>query len=249
MIYVIKIVYTLLFPPGVFVLLLVILAAWLLQKKEFFSSFIVILTALLLYVSSAPYMGYTLLHSLEARYSPPADVKGDVLVMLTGGAVLGTPDPLTQGEGHLSPNTAARVLTIAELYRRTQLPIVLSGGQVFADTGNESQIAKRHLLALGVPESSITMDDSSRNTKENAANTKAILEQHQWKHPVLVTSAFHMPRSVKLFRANHVEVQPYPTDYQVSSRLQTYTFTFIPSYSGLMATAMALKEYVGMLAG
>ncbi|MFD0692489.1 YdcF family protein [Paenibacillus sp. GCM10027628] len=246
MMYAIKIVYTLLFPPGIIILLLFSIALWLQQRREFLGSLLVGLAALLLCVGSMPYIANAFLQSIEQRYTPPEQVNGDVLVMLTGGAIADNPDPLTHGEGYLNPGTAARVLTVAELYRQTKLPIVLSGGQVYSDTGNESQIARRHLLALGVPESAILMDDTSRNTEENAVHTQSILKQQGWKRPVLITSAYHMARAVKHFQKLKVDVLPYPTDYQTSIKQDRYVSKFIPSAAGLSATTTALKEYLGI---
>ncbi|MDD9265942.1 YdcF family protein [Paenibacillus sp. GCM10023248] len=248
MLYLIKIAYTLLLPPGIIIVLLLCTALWLQQKKEYLGTLLVGLSAILLCVSAMPYFGNALLHSIERRYVMPDQVSGDVLVVLTGGATLGTPDPLTKGAGYLTGNTAARVLTAAELHRTTKLPVLLSGGQVFPDSGNESQIAKRHLLALGVPESSIVMDDTSRNTEENAQHTAAILAERGWKRPVLITSAFHMARSVKQFQSLKVDVLPYPTDYMSEPNQLARTGNFIPSASGLAQTATALKEYMGLLA-
>ncbi|UKS24366.1 YdcF family protein [Paenibacillus sp. HWE-109] len=248
MLYLIKIAYTLIFPPGIIILLLLCIAIWLQQKKEYISTLLVGLAAVLLAVCSMPSFSNALLNSIESRYSPPAQVSGDVLVMLTGGATLDTADPLTHGEGYLTANTAARVLTVAELYRSTKLPILLSGGQVFSDTGNESQIAKRHLLALGIPETAIYMDDTSRNTEENAQHTLALLTKNGWKQPVLITSAFHMARSVKQFQKLKMAVIPYPTDY-ISQQKQELTFSkFVPSSSGLAVTGIALKEFLGLFA-
>ncbi|MBA2944073.1 YdcF family protein [Paenibacillus sp. CGMCC 1.16610] len=248
MLYLIKIAYTLLFPPGIVILLLFCIALWLQQKKEYIGTLLIGLAVLLLYVCSMPYFSNELLNSIERRYTPPAQVSGDVIVMLTGGATLDTPDPLTKGEGYLTGNTAARVLTIAELYRSTKLPILLSGGQVFTDSGNESQISKRHLIALGVPEASIFLDDTSRNTEENALHTQAMLTANGWQHPILVTSAFHMARSVKQFQKLKVDVTPYPTDYISQGQQALGISKFIPSASGLSNTSIALKEYLGLLA-
>ncbi|NEW07788.1 YdcF family protein [Paenibacillus sp. SYP-B3998] len=247
MIYALKIAYTLLFPPGIIIVLLLSIALRLQQKREFIGSLLVGVAALVLCATSLPYIGNEFLQSIEQRYSPPKQFSGDVLIMLTGGATQDTPNPLTGGEGYLSPSTSARVLTTVELYRNTKLPIILSGGQVFSDTGNESQIAKRHLLALGVPDSAITLDDTSRNTKENAANAVTILNQKSWERPILVTSAFHMARAVKQFQKHKVNVIPYPTDFQTNRKQTIYFSKFIPSSSGLSTTTMALKEYLGLL--
>lgn len=248
MIYLIKIAYTFLLPPGIIILFLLSIALWLQLKKEYLGTLLVGLAALLLCISAMPYFGNTLLNAIERRYTPPIKVTGDVLVMLTGGATLDTSDPLTKGNGYLTGSTASRVLTVAELFRSTKLPILLSGGQVFSDSGNESQIAKRHLIALGVPESSIYLDDTSRNTEENALKTQAILNEKGWKHPILITSAFHMARSVKQFQKLKIDLVPYPTDYISQQNQQLSVSKFIPSSSGLSNTSIALKEFLGLLA-
>lgn len=248
MIYLIKIAYTLVFPPGLFILAMLAIAIYLYRRQERRGALYAAIAALLLWIASMPATGGAMLSSLERRYDPPAQATGDVLVMLTGGATPDTPDPASRGEGHPLANTAGRILTLAELYRQTQLPIIVSGGQVFSDTGNESRIAKRHLVALGVPEAAIRIDDTSLNTAENALHTQQIMQKEGWKRPVLVTSAFHMARSVKQFRKLGVTVTPYPTDYTVARQQNVYPSKFIPSYTGLNMTGMALKEYVGLLA-
>ncbi|TXK72238.1 YdcF family protein [Paenibacillus sp. N3.4] len=248
MIYFIKIAYTLLFPPGIIFLLLLCIAFLLKQKKEHLGSFLILLTTAILYVCSIPYFSNFLLSSIEQRYQTPVQVSGDVLVMLTGGAISEPADPLTGGNGYLTSTTASRVLTLAELYRVTKLPIILSGGQVFNDSGNESQIALRHLLALGVPESAIQLDDTSLNTEENAQHTEAILKKKGWKQPILITSAFHMARSVKQFQKLNVRVIPYPTDFITQQKQDLTLNKFIPSAGSLSNTTIALKEYLGLLA-
>jgi uncharacterized SAM-binding protein YcdF (DUF218 family) len=248
MLYMIKVLYTLIFPPSIFIIGLLIIAVGLFRRKAKIYSLSIGVISLLLAISSMPAFSSVFIHQLEYRYSPPALIQADVLVMLTGGAVQDSPDMASGGNGHLQPHTAARLLTLAELYRQTELPILLSGGQVFHDTGNESRIAKRNLIALGIPESAITMDDTSRNTEENASNTKYLLELHHWEQPLLITSAFHMARSVKQFHKLGIAVTPFPTDYSTNAKQTWYGSKFIPSSSGLHQTGMALKEYLGLLA-
>ena len=54
------------------------------------------------------------------------------------------------GQGHLSGASANRLLTTVRLYEQSKLPIIISGGQVFPDSGNEAQISKRILISLRV---------------------------------------------------------------------------------------------------
>lgn len=239
--YIIKFIYGFVLPPGIFVVILLFIGT-LLYRREKLLAKLLFITAFLLYGCTIPLTGKVLIQSLENRYQPPSQIKGDVILMLGGGATLDTPD--IDGKGQLSSNGANRLLTVLRLYKQTGLPILLSGGQVFSDYGNESDIAKRELLSLGVPESKIFIENKSRNTEENAQFSKQLLDQKGWHKPVLVTSAFHMERAVLDFKKNKIDVEPYPTDYQASQKLTLYANQFTPSTNGL--TFLAAKEYLGI---
>jgi uncharacterized SAM-binding protein YcdF (DUF218 family) len=246
MLYLLKGLYGFLFPPGLFVLLLAGLTIWLFRSRAgFLKTGLCALVTLLLYVSTMPLAGEALIRSLEQQYPVPAKYNADGLILLTGGAVSGTTD--VDGAGNLNDQTLARTAAAAVLYKQSKLPILVSGGQVYADTGNESQIAKRKLISLGVPEASIVIEDQSRSTKENAEKSKAMLQQLGWKRPLLVTSAYHLPRAVKHFTDVGVSVIPYPTSFSVSPTPVFGVNKLIPSAGSVENLNQALKEYVGLL--
>jgi uncharacterized SAM-binding protein YcdF (DUF218 family) len=240
--YIIKFIYHFFLPPGIMVVFLSLLGICLYRREKLFAKFLFV-AALLLYLFLIPITGDIFVHSLEKRYHPPSKINGDVLVVLGGGATLDTPD--INGKGQLSGYAANRLLTAVRLYKLTHLPIIFTGGQVFPDSGNEAEIAKRQLLSLGVPENKIFIDNKSINTKENGQFTKRILDHNGWHKPVLVTSAFHMERSVRIFKNLNIQVQPYPTDYQTSQKISLYFNQFTPSSGEL--TLIAAKEYLGIL--
>jgi Uncharacterized conserved protein len=242
--YVIKAIYGFLLPPGLFVTLMAAGAVWLWKRQRRIAMFSGVFS-LLLYISFLPLTGALLVHPLENRYQPPAQVKGDVIVMLGGGATLGTPD--MNGTGQLSGDAANRLLTTYRLYKKTGLPVITSGGKVYPDSGREADIAKRELIALGMPADKVIAENQSLTTRQNAMNTEKVLKQRRFVRPVLVTSAFHMRRAVLNFQKAGVRVVPYPTDYLVSKQIAVYPAQFVPSDAGTVATA--LKEYVGLLAG
>lgn len=245
MIYTVKFFYSFFLPPGIFIVLLTILTVRLYRREKNMAR-ILTLIAVGLYLSSTSFMGNLLLKTLENGYNPPSVIDGDVLIMLGGGATQDTPD--IDGLGQLSDSGGNRLLTTARLHKKTGLLIILSSGRVFDDTGDESQIAKRQLIGLGVPENKIIVENTSRNTRENAQNTKQILEKNGFRKPLLITSAFHIKRAVKNFNKVGIVVQPYPTDYKVSKKSVLYLNKFVPSYTGLFQTGMALREYLGLLA-
>lgn len=245
MLYVIKNFYTVfLLPPGIIIILLLLLAFYQRRKgQKSTRSFLAL--AFLLYIFSTPFVGDLLLFPLESRYSPPENLQGDVLVMLGGGATGSVPD--VNGIGTMNGSSSNRLLTVARLARTSELPIIISTGQVYPDDGSEALIAQRILLELGIPRERIILDNNSLNTMASAANMPALLAQYQLKNPILVTSAFHMHRSVRSFARYEVVVQPYPCDYMVNARQTFYLNKLLPSYGGLYKTGVALREYWGLI--
>ena len=248
MLYLLKIVYaTFLLPPGCFLVCFAGLGWCLWRKKERPAAGGLLLLTFLLYIASTPVLSETLVRSLEARYEPTAQMaQGDVLVVLGGGATLDTPN--VQGEGHLAGHAANRLLTAYQLYRLEPRPIIFSGGQVFAGTGCEAAVAKHILQSLGVPERDILVEGRSRNTTENALFVQQILQEKGFRQPVLVTSAFHMDRSVKQFAKIGVSTHPYPAGYMVNRQSIFEPRKLVPSADSLADTSLALKEYIALLA-
>ena len=152
------------------------------------------------------------------------------------------------GEGNLGGDAANRLLAAIQLQRRLNIPVLVSGGQVFADSGAEALIAKRILQQAGIVESKIIAETQSLNTTQNAAFTKKLLQQGAFTRPILVTSAYHMERSVRNFAKQGITVVPYPTDYHSSAQIAFRLNNFVPSAGALFNTALVLKEYLGILA-
>lgn len=244
MIYFLKFVASFLLPPGIIILSLVMLNIYLYKYKQRGAKALTLLI-LLFYSISTNYIGNCLLQSLESQYNFPERPEGDVIIMLGGGATLDTPD--FEGVGNVSGNAANRLITSTRLQRKLNVPIILSGGQVFEDTGREAIIAKRILQDLGIPEDMIFIDDTSLNTKQNAEHVKRILNEKNFGRPMLVTSAFHMERSVLNFAKIGVAVQPIPVDFITSKRIGFYFNNFVPSLDGLRNTGIAVREWLGIL--
>lgn len=244
MIYFIKFLYNWLLPPGIFILALVVIGLKLKDKKSLRLS--ILLVALGLYLVSVPIITDPFMRTLEQRYDVPGDISDrDVIVMLGYGAIKGTPD--VTGEGHLTGESAVRLITTASLHFKTGLPVIISGGEVFVDSGNEAQIARRQLIALGVAADKIYIDDKSRTTKENALYTREIMKEQGFKKPLLVVSAFHMPRSAANFKAVGInDLLPYPTNYKVPKVQAIYAQQFVPSYQSFERFGATLREYMGI---
>lgn len=245
MLYLLKFIYiTFFMPPGIFIISLLCLSGWLFHKKKRSIAFLLLGMASLFYITANFCCSDLLMHSLEYRYRPPERIQGDVIVMLGGGATLNTPN--LHHRGHLSGAAANRLLTCIQLERQLKAPLIVSGGQVFQNTGREAEIAKAILMDAGIPEERIHIENQSLNTAENAKYTALIAAKYHYRHPILVTSAFHMPRAVKQFKKRGIGVTPYPTDYRTNERLDFIAADWVPTAEALDNFSIALKEYYGL---
>lgn len=127
--------------------------------------------------------------------------------------------------------------------------ILISGGNgnLFAGPFRESDWVKTQLQAFKVPDSCIIIENQSRNTLENAAFSKTLLKQKHLQPPyLLVTSAFHMRRSMGIFKKQDMEVTPVPCCYIAGNGAFTVT-DFIPDSGPLSGWNYYTKEVVGTM--
>jgi uncharacterized SAM-binding protein YcdF (DUF218 family) len=92
----------------------------------------------------------------------------------------------------------------------------------------------------------VQIDDQSRNTEENAANAKALAGNVNGQVWLLVTSAFHMPRSVGLFQKVDFPVVPWPADYLAGGRDGFWLKLDQPTENAAV-TSLALREWIGLI--
>lgn len=246
MLYIAKLGYAWLLPPGLFILvgILCLLVFFTTRKFRY-----LLLMPILAYLLSIRPVCTALIQPLENAYPQPAIEQcqaADAIVILGGGSVGGVPD--VDGVGQITGFPANRILAGVRLHRKLNLPIILSGGQVFAYTGTEADIEERVIRSLGVQDGNVIKDNKSRNTVENAKFVAGICAKYGYKRVLLVTSAFHMPRSVAIFQRQGVAIIPYPTDYQVSKATALDAFAFTPSAGELYNASLAIKEYMGIAA-
>jgi uncharacterized SAM-binding protein YcdF (DUF218 family) len=174
----------------------------------------------------------------------PGEGGPEAVVVLGGGLVQSSPEA-EGGRDTLSASTLKRVLSAKSLADRFSLPIVFAGGKVF-DYGQEDEadVASRVLAALGLPPRRFFAEKESRNTWENARNAASLFG---YRKVILVTSAWHMRRSVSAFEENGVSVIPAPTDYLCDRNSPYDILSFLPSLGALSGTYTALHEYMGLL--
>jgi uncharacterized SAM-binding protein YcdF (DUF218 family) len=201
----------------------------------------------LLWISSMPITAGFLYGLVESRY-PAQSMSGipqsDCIVLL-GGAV-GPPVP-PRVDVELN-DTVDRVYKAAQLYRagKARLIIVTAGNQPWSvSKWSEAELIGGLLMEWGVPENSIVLEGSSRNTRENALYSKDIVDAYQCDQTLLVTSAAHMPRSVAAFASVGISVTPVSTDFRVADGAGLTVMDFLPDAGALEMTSSAIRELIG----
>ena len=234
-----------LLPPGTFILILVMSAWWFRRVRRPLAAGNCILLALLIWALSTTALAEALLSRLEDGLAIPARPRGDVIVLLGGGIYDKVPD-LT-GSGAPSDVMMARMVTAIRLQRQLEVPILVSGGVVYAGRSAEAAVVGRFLRDLGVPDREVLLEDKSRDTIENARFSKVILKQHRFQKPLLVTSASHMKRSQEAFRLEGIAVTPVPAGFITAKERPTIWADLLPDAGALQGSATALREYLGLL--
>jgi uncharacterized SAM-binding protein YcdF (DUF218 family) len=135
------------------------------------------------------------------------------------------------------------------LYRNGQVDnILISGGSgsIIKDS-RESSLAKAFLVNYcAVPDSVILIDTISRNTYENAVESKKIMEKHHIKSALLITSAFHMRRSKGCFDRQNIKTDTYSID--VSGKQEYHpSALFIPNTGSIGDWEVLLHEIIGVI--
>ena len=245
-------------PPGGFILLAV-LGLVLMPRYHRLGYGLVAVALALLYLASLPVVSTTLLSWLEPEtvlnftVSTPEISDTDAnfsskpspqaIVILGAGRHYNTPEFLGD-----TPNEMAleRIRYGVWLARRTQLPLLVTGGLGDDHIVSEAQLMKQLIeseYALGVR----WTEKQSRTTFENAKFSADILKAEGIDSVYLVTHALHMKRSVMSFEKFLPSVHPAPTVFMSHSQRKQTLRHFLPSAKALKQTSQVFHEYIGML--
>ena len=196
--------------PPVSLVLLALLGLWLQRRRPAAGRALAGFSLAALLLLSLPVVAYALMTRLEP---PPlaAQPAGDAqaIVILAGGVAYGAPE---WGGDTVNLFTLQRARYGAWLARRTGLPVLITGAAP-RDGHSGEAVMMRELLEreFGVPVR--WFDDQARTTAGNAREAVRLLQADGVQRIVLVTSAFHMPRSQRVFERTGLRVVAAPTGY------------------------------------
>jgi uncharacterized SAM-binding protein YcdF (DUF218 family) len=240
----------LLLSPIVVVLALVLVGAWRRSRA------ILVAAALVLWTLSTPVIADALLRAVEGhrvRLEAATMPKADAVVVLSG--------MLTHVQGKKGlvsewGEAADRLFGGLELMQADNAPrLVLTRGLLpwQGKIRAEGEILREIAIAAGVPAEKILLTAPAMNTADEAVGVRQLLSgtasgstSGPTPRVLLVTSAFHMPRSKALFERQGLTVIEYPVDLRVDET-RGAPMKYLPDSEALDRSDIALRELLGRL--
>lgn len=244
-----KIFWILATPINLIGILLIAAIASRLLKLRRLSMFCSVTALVVLGLGAWTTTGALLLHPLEdyfERPTPPPDNVTGIIVL--GGGFEGAVNLARGGyELNASGDRFVEAAILARLYPEAKVVVTGGTGALLLSGEGDGDTAPRLLTALGVEPERLVLERESRDTYENAVKTRALVQPQPGDVWLLVTSAFHMPRSVGLFRKAGFDVIPWPVDYRTAGT-ETFGFAEDNVADSMQNLTLGVREWVGLFA-
>jgi uncharacterized SAM-binding protein YcdF (DUF218 family) len=243
-----KIIWALISPDSLIVILGV--SAWIaamLNWQKTSRSLLASCALLLVLIGFFP-VGEWLIAPLENRFTTNAALPNEADgILVLGGAIAPQRSNIwQQPQLRSAADRLTNFLYLARLYPDAQLVFTGGTGSLIQQEFKEAEMARALFDQLGLAERAILYESESRNTAENASNSKQLVTPENNEHWILITSAYHMPRSVGVFCQQDWIVQPYPVDhYSHRGNLLRIEFSFSENLDVLKT---AIREWIGLVA-
>jgi uncharacterized SAM-binding protein YcdF (DUF218 family) len=185
---------------------------------------------------------------LEDRF-PRADLAGRPIdgIVILGGA---EDARVAKGRGTHALNEAAERMTEAAMLARRypDAKIIFTGGsvEILREPAVEADAAGIVLRDLGIAADRLILERKARNTAENATLAKELADPKPGQRWLLITSAWHMPRAMGLFRQAGFPIEAWPVDYRTAGPGDAW-MPFASPAEGLRRLDFVAKEWLGLL--
>ena len=233
-----KILLVLIFP---FTWVFALLVYAVITKKQKRKQMFLVITLATVYFFSAPFVVniFSRIWDID-RQAPGAGTYSSIILL--GGFV--SRDEAGNGHFNWATDRFSKATMLLEEGKATHLLFTGGNADINPDGFTEASFVKTELKRLNIPDSSILLEDKARNTLENAAYSKVLLQKENLKPPyLLVTSAFHMRRALLIFKKAGMKVDPYPCNY-LTKKGVSYD-DFLPNVGSFMQWNLYIKEVIG----
>lgn len=184
---------------------------------------------------------------LEDRFPQVMDDRSPIHgIVVLGGAIGRTRGMVDLNE---SGERMTESVRLARLHPDAKLVFTGGSANMISDvTLTEAEAARRFYLDQGIASERLIFENQSRNTVENAVLTARLISTRPGERWLLMTSAYHMPRSMGVFRKAGLQLEAYPVDYNSSGRSGDYRRPNTRFSRALVLADDMVKEYIGLLA-
>lgn len=230
--------------PTLLIVLLLIITLFLLRRGNRRSAVIMIAIALLYIITvGCGFLGKLTTKYLQSAYidkTEASDTRVPEVIVILGGGITTFEDKEVSNIISFSRLTSAFQLYFRSKKAERPAKILVSGLHNGKNRGaSEAALFRDALIKMGVPTADIILEDGSRNTYENVVNTSGMLKKLNASQVYLVTSGFHIKRSLMMFQSFGINCVPYPSDY-------IDTVISLPNDYNNAMTSLTLHEIVGI---
>ena len=177
--------------------------------------------------------------------------KGDAIVVLSGSMSVSQSQP-----NNWDSNNAERFFAGIELLKEKVAPnLIFSAGPIYKNSEIlEGVFYLEKAISLGLPQENIFITKPVINTAQEAKFISSLTKDLDLPKPakiILVTSAFHMSRAKNLFEKEHLEVIPYPVNFQ-NREIKHYfslqnIYNWIPTARNLASSSRIIREFLAII--
>ena len=232
------------FIQPIFVVLVLVIVGSLL-KNRLRGKLLVAFGCLIIVTLGCPPVADRLIDSLQNYYptvSVAASPNADAVVLL--GGVVGDPRKGLSMEWNEAADRFEQSVNLMKANKAKRLILTSGPDDEEGDGRYLYPAAQEH----GIPKDSILFTSRSYNTAAEASNIKELAQKQGIRSILLVTSAFHMRRSMILFQRTGLTVYAFPVDYVCCNNSKPYkVHEYFPSSGALSRSETTIREYCGLL--
>ncbi len=234
--------------PLTIIFLMLVASAWLRntkwKKRLFWIAFIS------LFIFSNEFLSNEVMNLWEVKTKPYVSMRPHEMGIVLTGATIPFLEP---NDRVYFARGADRVTHAVQLYKVGLIKrILISGGsgRLGGEGEPEADKFKAAMVMMGVPDSSIILENATRNTAESAVEVKKLLDDWNIKAAdcLLITSAFHMRRSLACYRHQGVMLESFSTDFYAHPRSFHLDILLVPKAEAMTNWNKIIKEWVGFVA-
>jgi len=216
-------------------------------KQRLVKILLTTITGILIIITFIP-VGEWLLFPLESRFhtNPQLPDKVDGIIVLSGAEATELSHLWEQVELGSAAERNLMFLALAKKYPNAKLVFSGGTGSLLKQEYKAADVAEKLFAQQGFDSKRVVFERESRNTYENVIYSQKIIKPEKYKNWILITTSWHMPRSVGIFCKADWPVIPYPVDHQ-TNKGNLFRIDFDLA-GNLIMLKTAIKEWLGLIA-